>query len=215
MFGKVKAAEDLPPACEGPKGDPWDEATLTWLANSDRLDFQVTHIEQRTSRGRGWTVRRSTPPFEAQASGYVPAAPQHVRLEVQFGTEGQSFGTGVLTWMSEERYRAGRVNIPILTLYLNDEDGGILAAMRDALAASICAGELTAHCRIFNEFADGWTDRSDEYYRLSFAVTDIMVWTFMKSPRLAEWAAPPTQGFWDMSTFDNPKRLRSTPARRS
>ena len=208
MFGKTKDTTEKPPVATGPKGDPWDDKTLAWLKSTSMLGLYITNIERRYKSGPAAPGRASEYNPEIVVSGYLPHAPQHVHLLIEFKPDHRGFGSGWLTYQMDEDHPSGKLNVPYLAIQLADTDGllraGIVEAMRDA----ITAGSSVAEARVWPKFAENW-DAIEGGHSRSFDIDGMIVWAYARSPRLLPWALP--IGEWDLAAHPQPSSLRRRP----
>lgn len=208
MFGKQKEATDRPPLATGPGGDPWDHKTLDWLKATSMLSLHITHIERRFKSGPSAPARDGEYSPEIIASGYLPHAPQHVHVQVEFNSCVREYGSAWLTYYLEQEHAAGKLNVPYLGINLSDQDGQIRTGVVESLRDAIAGGFSVAEARIWTKFSDGWDDARGGHSR-SFDVDGMIVWAYSRSPRLQSWALP--LGEFDLNTHPDHRQLRRKP----
>lgn len=208
MFGKPKNNDDLPPVATGPGGDPWDKKTLDWLKGQSMLSLHVTHVERRYKSGPSAPRRTLEYEPEIVASGYVPHAPQHVHMQIEFTPDLREYGNAWLTYYSDMEHPGGKLNVPYLSVRLSDGDGQIRAGIVESMRDAIAAGSSVAEARVWPKIPDKWDDVEGGHSR-SFDIDGMIVWAYSRSPRLQSWALP--LGEFDLSTHPDPRQLRRKP----
>lgn len=209
IFGGKKPGIEVPPVATGPRGDPWDQKTLDWLGKTKMLGLRITHVERRFKGGPGapWG-RANTGNPEFIITGYLPEAPQHVHLQIEFEDDLQVYGEGWLTFYVDQEYPTGHLNIPYLQIRLQDKDHsirtGIIEAMRDAIAA----GGNQAEARAFIQRGDAWEGIEGGHTR-TLDIQGMIVWGYTRAPNLPTWALP--LGEFDHESYPRPSQLRSKP----
>jgi hypothetical protein len=174
----------------------WDDETVRWIAESDRLNVRVTHISKTVSFGQMGTGLGFRHPLEWLAHG-VMTYPKFIPVNVTFTGADDQFGVFAYNILVKRKFKAGEVNLPLLDIWLSDREGEKAQQVYSALHDAIMSREKFAEIRFFKEKGQGLMTEIDRLHGYSYesrhTILGMVIWPTLQAHNLPMWAVPTDQ----------------------
>jgi hypothetical protein len=180
----------------------WDDETVKWIAQSERLKVKITHITKAISFGHsenstGWEIHG------------VITHPKFIPVTITFMKDEEQFGGFFYNRSDNNAFKGQEINLPRLEIWLSDSNNQKGQSLIDALRDAVISGRKYASVCFFKKKGEGLmtpTDKERGYSSESrYSILGLVTWQEIQAGRLPKWALP--TWFYDFSLDDLPERL--------
>jgi hypothetical protein len=189
LFRKKSVKERLTKNWGSLREVAWDDETVERIAESEVLKVNVTHIQRTT--GSGVNRRRI---FEQRTDWQVHgvmAYPKFVQVRITFTTDAGEFGG--FNYNLEETLDDPSITLPLLEVWLSDENEQKALILNDALRDAILSGRKSAHVRFFKNRGEGLmtqVDKEKGYPSDRYAILGMITSQELHAGSLPRWGLP-------------------------
>jgi hypothetical protein len=176
----------------------WDDETVKWIAESERLSVEVTHILKTVSLGQTRTDGEVRHRSEWEVYG-VMTRPKFIPVDIAFDNgEGEQFGGFSYDRRDNQSLNGTHdFNLPFLRLWLSDRDGQKAQLIYEALRHAILSGKKCKNVRFWKKKGDGFMTEVDKEhgwsYQSRYPILGMVAWPELQAVGLPKWAIPADQ----------------------
>ena len=168
----------------------WDDKTVEWIAQSDRLDMRVTHIQKTVSFGQ--SIYGGKDSSECSVHG-VMTFPKFIPVSITFADD-ERFGAFFYDRRDNHNFNGRKINLPSLGVWLSDPAGQkaelLYAALRDAIMRD-CKHVAVRFWKNKGEGLMTQMDKEHGYsYESRYAISGMVTWSELHAKSLPKWAMP-------------------------
>lgn len=182
----------------------WDDKTLNWIAESNRLDVRVTHISKTVSLGQTRVDEEFRNTSEWEIHG-VMTHPKFIPVNITFTTDEKQFGGFSYNQTGDRDFNGRKISLPILELWLLDRDEQKAKLLYTALHDAIISGRKYIGVRFWKKKGDGLMTQTDNEYGYSYesryVILGMVVWPELQADRLPKWAVPMDQNDFSLDAL--------------
>jgi hypothetical protein len=176
----------------------WDDDTVKWISNSERLNVCLTHICKTVSLGYSSSDRFNADPNSSRSTWDVYGMmtyPKFIPTRVSFtGTEEKQFGGFFYDRSDNCNFGGQKISLPMLGIWIFDPDEAKAQLLYSVLRDAIIGGEKYASIRFWKKKGDGLMTATDKEhgwsYESRYAITGMVAWPTVQVRNLPKWALP-------------------------
>jgi hypothetical protein len=168
----------------------WDDKTVEWIAQSDRLDVRVTHILKTVSLGQMQANDGSKDSSECSVHG-VMTFPKFIPVSITFADD-ERFGAFFYDRRDNHNFNGRKINLPSLGIWLSDRDGKKAELLYAALRDTIMRGSKYLGVRFWKHKGEGLMTQTEKErgYSSQYAILGMVTWLELHAQKLPKWAIP-------------------------
>ncbi len=172
----------------------WDDETVEWIAQSDRLNVRITHISKTVSLGQ---TRADDDRYRNRSewSAYgLMSYPKFIPVEITFDGDEKRFGGFSYNRRDDQDFNARKIKLPCLMMWLSDRDGQKAELLYAALRDAIMRGSKHLGARFWKNKGEGLMTQIDKEhgfsYQSRYPILGMVTWAELHAERLPKWAIP-------------------------
>jgi len=186
----------------------WDDKTVEWIAQSERLNAKITHITKTISLGNR-AIGFEAEDYRADwAIHGVITHPKLIQIAITFAADERQFGGFSYDRVDNNAFKGLEVKLPLLQIWLSDKSEQKAQLLMGALRDAVMSGRKYAGVRFFKEKNEGLmtpTDKEHGYsYQSRYSISGLVTWQELHASRLPKWTLPSDHN--DFSLDDLPER---------
>jgi len=166
----------------------WDDKTVEWIAQSDRLDVRLTHIQKTVSFGQ--SIYGSKDSSECSVHG-VMTFPKFIPVSITFADD-ERFGAFFYDRRDNHNFNGRKINLPSLGIWLSDRDGKKAELLYATLRDAIMRGSKYLGVRFWKNKGEGLMTQTEKErgYSSQYAILGMVTWLELHAQKLPKWAIP-------------------------
>ena len=133
--------------------------------------------------------------------------PKFIPVNITFTTDSKEFGGFSYNSRDEQRFGERKIILPLLEVWLSDENEQKALLLNTALRDAITSGRKYAGVRLFKKPGESRMTRVDKEHGYSYGsrytILGLVTWQELHSDRLPKWAVPTDRN--DFSLDDLPE----------